>query len=123
MKMGAYELYENLRKQHPEAVASFEAKQAKEKAYAAELAAYRSTSLTPEEVQQLADAKAEGRLVVLPEAEIVMALNDWFYCFNDMVFNINSEKSMKAVLKWGVRQFFGTPEEAEAALKERGASE
>lgn len=35
--------------------------------YASEkLAAYEASGLTPEEVQELAQAKAEGRLVVLP---------------------------------------------------------
>ena len=47
------------------------------------LAAYEDSGLSPEEVQKMARAKAEGRLVVLPETGIG-DLSDGYHTFNEL---------------------------------------
>jgi len=71
------------------------------------LVAYEDSGLSPEEVQELAKAKADGRLVVLPETGIG-DLSDGYHTFNELyhhravlfsvICNQNKDKAWKSKL-------------------------
>ena len=70
------------------------------------LAEYEDSELSPEEVQELAKAKADGRLVVLPETGIG-DLSDGYHTFNELYhhlgkLNTQPENSRQHALQTGV---------------------
>ena len=90
------------------------------------LAAYEDSQMTPEEVQSLAQAKADGRLVVLPckVGDTVYAVYGYLnksigtaivkqICVRDNEIRVVLNNSIEKI--WG-RSVFATQEEAEKAL-------
>lgn len=84
----------------------------------ARLAAYEDTEYTPEEVQEFAGAKKDGRLVELP-CKIGAKIFEAGALHGKVFQRFASKEDMltKIIPGWGVR-YFTTAEEAEKALKE-----
>lgn len=69
-------------------------------------------------LEQICNAEREGRLVVLPCKVGVYYPHGWYYVMQNTIYFVKGIDAMRPVVKCGIRKFYSTQEEAEAALRE-----